>query len=155
LVTSDVPKKLENASVTGSCGSSLITFGFEGSAFTGSSCGAAGLVSVTLIVAAGVGLGRATVAALGLGGAFGESDCFVDRDIVGLALGAAKNGVCAVSFGGGTGSLGGVGSDSFDTDIDDEAGGSRATGLFPLMILPSESRYSSTPAFVTAFKTTF
>lgn len=81
----------------------------------------------------------------------------VGKGIVGLALGAAKNGVCvfgAVSFAGGTGSFGGVGSDSLEAEIDDEAG-SCATGLFPLMILPSERRYSSIPAFVIAFNATF
>lgn len=156
-VTSDVPKKLENASVTGSCGSSLITFILAGDVLDGSGLGGAGFVSkaFTGVGLADIALGSATVADLGLG-----CNCFgsgASTENVGFdAFGAAKKGVDfgAASCAGGNGSFGGVGIERVEVLADDLAG-SWATGLLPLMILPSDKRYSSTPAFVIAFNATF
>ena len=151
LVTSDVPKKEENASVTGSCGSSLILGLLADAALTGSGFGAGGAAAGVLLM--GPVLGRLTVAAFGRGGDGIFSVAFVDKDIVGVVLGAAKKGVFdVVSLTDGGGSLGGEGNELVAKD---DEGGSFATGLLPLTIRPSDRRYSSTPALVIALSAAF
>lgn len=98
--------------------------------------------------------GNATVVAFGLGVVRVESVVFLDREIVEEAFVEAKKGVFGSGFAGGEGSLGGVGKE-VDTEAVDDDAGSCATGLLPLIILPSDKRYSSIPAFVNDFNATF
>jgi len=157
LVTSDVPKNDENASVTGSCGFSLIvdftaTVGSDFK-FTGDWGASNALIGA---VTAGEVLGSATVAALGLEDDGDKSETFVDDEMVRVDFGTAKKGVFVVAsfFSVGGGIFGGEGKEMADEVFDDD-GGSCPTDLLPLTILPSDKRYSSTPAFVIGFKATF
>ena len=108
------------------------------------------------VVTAGEVLGSATVAALGLEDDGDKSDTLVDDDMVRLDFGTAKKGAFVVVpfFWGGGGIFGGVGKEMEDEVIDDE-GGSCPTDLLPLTILPSDKRYSSTPALVIDSKAIF
>lgn len=107
------------------------------------------------IVTAGGVLGSATVAALGLEDDDDKPETFVD-EMVRLDFGTAKKGVFVIAsfFSVGGGIFGGEGKEMADEVLGDD-GGSCPTDLLPLTILPSDKRYSSTPAFVIDFRATF
>ena len=155
LVTSEVPKNDEKASVTGSCGSLLICL--EGDTFGASALGRVDFATLAWFVSVFTGggvVGNEIVVAFGLGAIGVESVVFVDSEMVGEAFVVAKKGVFGSGFAGEAGSLGGAGKEVVEAVVDDDAG-SFATGLLPLTILPSDKRYSSIPALVNDFKATF